>query len=56
MQDYGGWVWFLGEIGLLFVLASALMYGIAMWRSRPRNSATESIRDEATDRLYHKQQ
>ena len=56
MQDYGGWIWFLAEIGLLVVLTAALIYGITMWRNRPRDSATEAVRDDATDRLYHKQQ
>jgi hypothetical protein len=56
MHDYGGWMWFLIDVGLVAILAAALIYGIGMWRRRPRNNTTQEIRDEATDRLYHKQQ
>lgn len=56
MDDYGGWMWFLIDVGLVVVLAGALIYGIGMWRNRPRDSATEQVRDNATDRLYRKQQ
>jgi hypothetical protein len=56
MHDYGGWMWFLIDVVLVVILGAALIYGIGMWHRRPRNSATQEIRDEATDRLYHKQQ
>ena len=56
MHDYGGWMWFLIDVGLVAILAAALIDGIGMWRRRYRNSTTQEIRDEATDRLYHKQQ
>jgi len=53
MHDYGGWMWFLIDIVLVAVLAAALIYGIGMWHRRPRDGATQQVRDEATDRLYH---
>jgi hypothetical protein len=56
MNDYGGWMWFLIDVGFVVVLAAGLIYGISMWRNRPRNSATEEVRDDATNRLYHKEQ
>ena len=56
MHDYGAWMWFLIDVVLVAILAAALIYGIGMWRRRPRNSTTQEIRDEATDRLYDKQQ
>jgi hypothetical protein len=56
MHDYGGWMWFLIDVVLVVILAAALIYGIGMWRKRYRNSATQQVRDEATDRLYHKGQ
>jgi len=49
-------MWLLIDVGFVVVLAAALIYGISMWHKRPRNSATEAVRDNATDRLYHKQQ
>jgi hypothetical protein len=56
MHDYGGWMWLLIDVVLVAILAAALVYGIGMWRRRSRNRTTQDIRDEATDRLYHKQQ
>jgi len=53
MHDYGGWMWFLIDVILVAALAAALIYGIAMWRRRSR--AAEEVRDDATNRLYHKQ-
>ena len=56
MHDYGGWMWFLIDVVLVVILAAALIYGVGMWRRRARNSVTQEVRDEATDRLYHKRQ
>ena len=39
---------------MVAVLAGALIYGIGMWRNRHRDRATEQVRDEATERLYHR--
>ena len=56
MHDYGGWMWFIIDVVMVAVLAGALIYGIGMWRQRRRDATTQEVRDEATDRLYHKQQ
>jgi hypothetical protein len=56
MHDYGAWMWLLIDVGLVAILAAALIYGIGMWRRRSRNSTTQEVRDEATDRLYQKRQ
>jgi hypothetical protein len=56
MHDYGGWMWLFIDVILVAILAASLIYGIGMWRQRHRNRATEQVRDEATDRLYHKEQ
>jgi type II secretory pathway pseudopilin PulG len=56
MHDYGGWMWLLIDVILVAILAASLIYGIGMWRQRHRDRVTEQVRDEATDRLYHKEQ
>jgi hypothetical protein len=56
MNDYGGWMWLLVDVIFLAILAAALIYGIGMWRNRHRDPATKEVRDEATERLYHKGQ
>jgi hypothetical protein len=54
MQDFGGWGWFLMEVVGVVILGVGLVYGMMMWRARPKDPATKEVRDEATDRLYHK--
>jgi len=54
MHDYGGWMWLVMDVILVAILAAALICGMAAWQRRYRDRATEQIRDEATDRLYHK--
>jgi hypothetical protein len=56
MHDYGGWMWLVIDVGLVAILAVALIYGIGMWRHRHRDRATQEVRDKATERLYHEQQ
>jgi ABC-type transporter Mla subunit MlaD len=55
MHDYGAWFWLFSVVVLVAILGLALVYGTGMWRRRFRDRTTEEIRDEATDRLYHKQ-
>jgi hypothetical protein len=55
MHDYGGWMWLVIDVIMVAILGGALIYGISMWRHRYRDPATKQVRDEATDRLYHKQ-
>jgi hypothetical protein len=56
MQDFGGWMWLIIDVGLVAILAAALIYGTAMWRNRHRDRATEAVRDRATERLYREGQ
>ena len=56
MQDFGGWMWLIIDVGLVVVFAAALVYGIGMWRSRHKDRATEEVRDRATERLYRQEQ
>jgi hypothetical protein len=56
MQDYGGWMWLVIDVVMVAALAAALFYGIGMWRKRHRDRTTQEVRDEATERLYHKGQ
>ncbi len=55
-MDQGGWLWFAIDVIFVAILAAVLIYGLAMWRRRYRDPATEAVRDEATDRLYHKRE
>jgi hypothetical protein len=56
MHDYGGWMWLVIDVVMVAALAAALFYGIGMWRKRYRDRTTQEVRDEATERLYHKGQ
>jgi hypothetical protein len=56
MSDFGGWMWLVIDVFFLAVLAAGLIYGLGMWRRRYRDSATQEVRDDATERLYHKGQ
>lgn len=51
--EAGGWMWLLIDVALVAILAAALAYGVLVWRNR-RSPAADRMRDEATDRLYHK--
>jgi len=53
-EDYGGWMWFLIDVIAVAILAAAIIYGSMHWRKR-RSRALNQARDDATDRLYHKQ-
>jgi hypothetical protein len=54
-EDYGGWMWFLIDVIAVAILAAAIIYGTIQWRNRRRSRALNQARDNATDRLYHKQ-
>jgi hypothetical protein len=54
-QDHGGWLWFLMDVIAVAILAAAIIYGTKQWRERRRSRALDQVRDDATDRLYHKQ-
>ncbi|HVY57729.1 MAG TPA: hypothetical protein VHA77_07780 [Xanthobacteraceae bacterium] len=51
MDDQGGWLWALIDVGFVILLAIALVYGITTWRRR-RNPTLERVRDAATRRAY----
>ena len=55
-DDAGGWLWLLINVGFVMVLAGALIYGVFMWRSRSRNPAVERRREEATRRLFEREE
>ena len=52
MPQLSGWLWLFIDVALVALLGAALIYGITKWRRRPRDPATEQIRDEATRRTY----
>jgi hypothetical protein len=56
MKDFGGWMWLFIDVGLVALLAGALIYGMGMWRNRHRDRATEEVRDRATERLYRQEE
>jgi hypothetical protein len=52
MPQLSGWLCLVIDVALVALLALAILYGIVRWRSRPRDPATEKVRDEATRRSY----
>ena len=48
MDGTSGWLWLFIDVGLVVLLAAAMIYGIIMWRNRSRNPRVERQRDEAT--------
>jgi len=51
-SDAGGWLWLVIDVGFVVILATAMVYGNYMWRTRSRNQTVERIRDEATRETY----
>jgi hypothetical protein len=41
------------DVVAVAILAAAMIYGISHWRKR-RSRVLDEVRDNATDRLYHK--
>jgi hypothetical protein len=52
MDDQGGWLWAVVDIGFVAALAAALVYGILAWRRRSQDPTVEQVRDRATLRNY----
>ena len=52
--ETSGWLWLLVDVAFVALLAGALIYGLMMWHNRPRGTAREHARDEATKELYHR--
>jgi hypothetical protein len=53
-NEAGGWLWLLIDVGFVVILAAALIYGIVMWRNRPQSAAAKRRRDQATEKLYQR--
>jgi hypothetical protein len=53
-NDAGGWLWLVIDVAFVAILAGALLYGIAMWRTRRRSATQERARDNATRELYQR--
>ena len=52
MQDQGGWLWFVIDVGFVLMLAAALLYGMSRWHQR--TPAAKAAGDQATRKLYGK--
>ena len=50
-QDLGGPLWLLIDVVAVLALGAAIAYGTMSWKRR-RNLTLESVRDDATKRLY----
>ena len=50
-QDLGGPLWLLIDVVAVLALGAAIAYGTMRWKRR-RNRTLESVRDDATRRLY----
>jgi flagellar basal body-associated protein FliL len=53
VEDQGGWLFAVITILGVVVLAGAMIYGAAMWRTQRRNPAVEAASREATKAMYH---
>jgi hypothetical protein len=52
-DDMGGWLWIVVDIIGVVILGAAIAYGAMRWK-RPKNPTLDRIRDNATERLYKK--
>ena len=52
MDDAGGWLWLIIDVGLVALLGVGLAYGMLTWRKRRKDPMSERVRDEATHRAY----
>lgn len=52
MDDAGGVLWLLINVGFVVVLAAALIFGTMRWRQRRTDRAAEVERDRATLKSY----
>jgi hypothetical protein len=53
--DAGWWLWVVIDIAAVVVFAAAILYGSRMWKNRPRDPAIQHESDEATRRMYHRE-
>jgi hypothetical protein len=54
-EDQSGWMWLLLNVIAVAILGAAIIYGTMQWRKRRKSRGLQQARDNATDRLYHKQ-
>ncbi|RAI45464.1 hypothetical protein [Rhodoplanes roseus] len=52
MDDQGGWLWLVMNVGFVLVLAVALIWGTMRWRQRRTDSAARAERDRETLKSY----
>jgi hypothetical protein len=52
MNDAGGWLWLIIDVGLVAALGFGIAYGVLAWRRRRTSPEMERVRDEATRRAY----
>jgi hypothetical protein len=52
MDDAGGWLWLIIDVGLVALLGAGLAYVMLTWRRRRKDPMIERARDEATRRAY----
>ena len=52
MNDPGGWLWLVIDVGFVAALGAALAYGIFRWRRRPKSPTIDRVRDDATKRVF----
>ena len=53
MQDQGGWLWLIIDVGFVVLLGAALAYAMMRWRTR--SPAAKAAGDWATRELYVEQ-
>lgn len=53
--DAGWWLWVVIDIAAVLVLAAAIIYGSRMWQKRSQNPQVIKESDDATRRLYHRE-
>ncbi len=51
--EAGGWMWILIDVAAVVILGAALVYGIAVWKTR-RSRAADAVRDLKTEELHRR--
>jgi hypothetical protein len=51
MNDAGGWLWLIIDVGLVAILGLALFYGMRQYRKR----RLDPVRDQKTRELYRQE-
>lgn len=55
INDAGGVPWLVIDVGLVLVLAGALVYGTVQWRRWKQHPVRTAEREQATRELFDKQ-